>query len=170
MSLTLDEITAWLVQRGYGKLDGTPTKQGGILYPGSIRRHWSISDFGNGNRFLSIHLDGEPVPDAPGSHYSDMSLSLRIGEGDRIASAELQQSYSGSALAGSRRAPETVGEIEQLLEQGKAIFAEFCQAMERSEQSRSNEELRQDIGNFLAQNPSALDLWCGAEPIDEEEA
>jgi len=167
-SITLSDVTTWLVANGYAKADGKKTKQGGFLYEGRGDRRWSFCKFANGKQYLNISPGEDEVPGHPGCTFNDMRVCMEIGDDDRVASVYVSQLYSGSAIGGTIRPPHTTTEVAQIIEEAKEVFVRFCDEVDAPEEGRSDAEIGQEVQEFFLQNPGALDFFCSPEVIDEE--
>ena len=168
-ALSLQAVTDWLVTNGYSKADGKKTKQGGFLFEGRSQRHWAFNEFTNGVRVLTIHPEGNAVPGHSDSFFSDMSISMEVDDDGRVKAPYVGQSYSGSVLSIANRPPCNTADLAQAIEESREVFVRFLDAMVAEEDKKTDAEIRQELQQFFLQNPNALDFFCSAELLDEEE-
>lgn len=164
MTLTLSDLTCWLVSNGYQKVDGRPIKDGSYgSYLQTKERSWHFNDLAPDARSVVVTPGGGQVPGSPDATLTDMSIGFGVDDADRITGVVVGETYAGRVLAEAKQPPATTAEIETLLDTGKAIFAELCNAMDRGPTCPTSEELHQGVARFIAENPSTKDLWRGVE-------
>lgn len=166
MTLTVSQVAEWLTLRGYSKVDGQPTKDGGWLTANPGEKHWSLFDYPeHGCSFLSITPEQEAVEGADGDSYSDMSLHLRI-ESDRVVGVDVGQSYSGAVIACAKQPPATTDDLLTMLQVGREVFRQMVLAMPMETPPRSNEEISAEVARYIEENPQAMELFT--TPEEEE--
>ncbi len=167
--LSLSEVTYWLVANGYSKADGMKIKQGGFLYEGRSQRHWDFDEFPNGVRVLTINPESDAVPGHPDCRFGDMSIAMEIDNDGRMKAPSVGESYSGAVLSTANRPPHNTADIAQVIEQSKEVFVHFLDAIAAEEGVRTEAEDRQELQQFFSENPGALDFFCSADLLDDEE-